>query len=512
MRTSKGYRQHGIAALLASLQVLKELLIPFMVLIVSHGFRSDGGGRALLVRLAIGGALLVGAFLWGYLRWWFLRYRVEDGELKVDEGVVMKKHQSIPIERIQTVDFSEGILHRIFGLVRVQIQTAGGIKPEAVLTAVSRAEADRLERLLKPGPSGGDTERQIRAVEDAPLGVSAPDWPQTERSSEAPLRAYKLPAGRLFLAGLTANNMGVAISILFAVLSQADDLLPNFEIIDFLAESSGSRAFLLLAASALGLAWIMAVGSSILRFADFTLVKQGEDLLITRGLLERRKVTLPVRRIQAVRIVQEVLWKPFGLVAVHVVCAGYGSRKGESSLLFPLMPIGEVELFLREICPDCAVHPEQVPFRRVEPGAKWGYLLPVPIVFGILTALVLWFSPWGWLGLPVTTAALLMAEGAYRRAGWHQDERQLIIRKRWLTETVAVIPRRRIQYFTLSQNPLQRRNGLSSFRVSMAASTIYGTHFSLKGLRRESSMALLVWSGRRSDPIKTHSSEALPPL
>ncbi len=60
------------------------------------------------------------------LAWRRFTYRMEDDEFRVESGVITKKKKYISLERIQTVNTSEGIFQRIFGLVRVQIETAGG--------------------------------------------------------------------------------------------------------------------------------------------------------------------------------------------------------------------------------------------------------------------------------------------------------------------------------------------------------------------------------------------------
>jgi putative membrane protein len=566
MKTFKGSRQHGFAAFLAALKYMKELLLPLVILVVSNGFRNGGEGWAFYWRFALGGALVLGAFGWGFLKWWWFRYKVEGGQLKVEEGVLIKKQQSIPLERIQTVDFSEGLLHRMFGLVRVQVQTAGGTKPEAVFAALSKAEADRLEQVLRAGRSkahpeaaavppensiyeagvwdskeghsaspaseyGGETEPETSADEaqSRNSGESAAAWtrhgdftasggananananaftsmsltPDVNRFREAaddpPEVSFKLPVGRLFLAGLTVNNMGVGISLLFAGLSQADDIFPGFEMFEFLAESSGPRALLILGAAALLISWVLAVGSSVIRFGEFTVSKRGEELLITRGLLERRKVTLPVRRIQAVRITREVLWRPFGLAAVHVVCAGYGNQQGESTLLFPLMKLEAVEPFLQALCPEYAVDPEKAELQRVPRKAIRSYMLPLPIFLSSCTVLAVWLHPLGKWGIAAVAVTILLAWSSYRRAGYSLQGNLLLLRNRWITETLIIVPRRRIQYFTVNRNLFQRRSGLSSITVSLAAGML-GAHFGLKGLKAETSTELQLWSRRTKD-------------
>ena len=60
----------------------------------------------------------------------------------------MKKKRYIPFDRIQSLDYTEGILHRPLKLVKVKVETAGSSsarKSEAELTAITKEEASRIE-------------------------------------------------------------------------------------------------------------------------------------------------------------------------------------------------------------------------------------------------------------------------------------------------------------------------------------------------------------------------------
>ena len=76
--------------------------------------------------------------------------------------VFVRKNRYIRFERIHSVDVSEGIIQRLFGLVKVNIETAGGSKAEAVLSAIRKEEAERLsEHLLEAKRNKNVIEREI---------------------------------------------------------------------------------------------------------------------------------------------------------------------------------------------------------------------------------------------------------------------------------------------------------------------------------------------------------------
>ena len=112
---------------------------------------------------------------------------------------------------------AEPFLHRLLGLVRVDVEAAagGGEGAELSLPAVSRAQADELrEALLAAGPSAG------------------------ARAAEAPL--YRATAGLLAVGGITSLSYLLAPAAIVGVaLNLADDLPGGY--IERAAEAAAER-------------------------------------------------------------------------------------------------------------------------------------------------------------------------------------------------------------------------------------------------------------------------------
>ncbi|MEI2401171.1 PH domain-containing protein, partial [Paenibacillus phytohabitans] len=62
--------------------------------------------------------------------------------------------------------------------------------------------------------------------------------------------------------------------------------------------------------------------------ANFTVVKRDEELFITRGLIEKKQTTIPLTRIQAIRIGENLIRQPFGYATVYIESAGGSIEKG----------------------------------------------------------------------------------------------------------------------------------------------------------------------------------------
>ena len=198
-------------------------------------------------------------------------------------------------------------------------------------------------------------------------------------------------------------------------------------------------------------------GGSLVAFAGFTVTRDGERLRIRRGLLQRTEAALPVRRVHAVRVVEGVLRRPFGLAALRVEVAGYAEEAAAARTLFPLLRRAEVEPFLAALLPELADDPgglEPPPAR-----AARRYVLPPdagrpgrsaarPACSSRASA------PW-----PLLLAPLLALDGwlDYRAAGWRLRDGRLAMRSRRLARSTLLTPAARLQQHSIAQSPLQRR-------------------------------------------------------
>src|SRR5690606_15176417 len=88
--------------------------------------------------------------LMSYLSWSRFTYYVEEEELRLEYGIFIRKKRFIAKNRIQSFDLTQNILHRIFKLVKVEIETAGtGADAEASLNAVTLLKGEALRAQLK---------------------------------------------------------------------------------------------------------------------------------------------------------------------------------------------------------------------------------------------------------------------------------------------------------------------------------------------------------------------------
>jgi putative membrane protein len=480
-------RLHPVAMLIGAISILRRwisgLVLPGIALLVSQGFSLRTMALFLLGILVV--AVL--AALWGFLSWRATAYVVTDNSFRLRQGVIQKSERTIPLEHVQSVDTVQGIIQRLFGVYEVRIETAGGgaTEPDASLSALDRAAAQALRREIEG--SGG------------------------ERSEETagPTVLRQLSTRELLFAGATSGQIGVAFSLLAVGSQFLDDFLSD-AFVRRLVETLMPNwlvVLLILIPTGLLVAWLLAIAGTVLAYYGFTLSREGNFLYIKRGLLERREATIPLSRIQAIRISEGVLRQPLGLAALRVESAGYGEDAGVSTMLFPLLPRDEVDEFLARAAPEFAVNPalESLPRRALRRYVfRATFLALIFAVANTLFSFLVFGASSGLLALLLLPPAAAYGWLCYRDAGWAFEGDKLIVRYRTLGRKTAVAPRRRLQSRGVLRSPFQRRVRLATF-VAEVASGSGGFALRVRDLDSESADDLVGALSAR--PAKTRTFE-----
>src|SRR5699024_11606339 len=86
--------------------------------------------------LISGGILILAVVLFGgydFLNKFRTRFWIEDGKFIYRDGVISNREKELDISRIQSIDFNEPIVHRVFGAVKLYIITPGeGINRDTI--------------------------------------------------------------------------------------------------------------------------------------------------------------------------------------------------------------------------------------------------------------------------------------------------------------------------------------------------------------------------------------------
>jgi putative membrane protein len=432
-------------------------------------------------RWAFAGMLLIifaGTVISVLTRYLSFRFRIERNELITEQGVLARKHRSIPLERVQEIRIEQGVIHRLFNVVNARIETGGGEGAEASLSVLSRAEAERLRRTV--------TER-VAAIRAGSVQLQAAD-----ENVVAPHQVIsKLSLKDLIIAGLITNHLISALVLAGMLWNFADDILPRdiyqraaALISDAVTRLVAKGAATALIIAALGATAILVIGlvfsivRSILLFYGFTFSRRGEDLYRSYGLFTKRASSLPRRRIQVLEIEEKLMRFLFGWATLRADTSGSHREKEDDNdgrdVLIPLVRRREVDRLLPVILE--GFDPESAEWRRVsELAIRRGTISGG--FYCLLTAAGLFafygepFALWPLLLLPLVH---LVSLARYRNLGYAMDDLYLRTRRGWLGRSTHIVPINKIQAVEIHQTPFDRRLNLATLRIDTAGQAYTG--------------------------------------
>ena len=482
------YRLHPISAVITSVKVLKNMILPVAIIVITNGFNFSFNFRSpyfleTILLFGVWGGSAVIALIAGVVKWRTFVYWFENGELHIRYGLFVKKKRYIPFERIQSLNYHEGIFHRLFNLVKVQVETAGSKngKPEAELTAIPKLQADAIELEMQRA------KMQEKVINDLESIIASAE------KTTAPV-IYQMSVRDLVVLATTSGGIGVVLSGLLAVVLQFSDIIPYETVFQELENFIKIGIFLVAITVMFGLmlAWVFSVVITIVNYYEYTVRIEDEKLIITKGLLERKRITLPLNRIQGVRIVENPLRQLTGFSTVFVESAG---GNGENSpdkkiALFPLIKRKDCFEALADLFPEGNWEPHFIrsPKRARSFFYRFDFLWLLPTI-GVCTY---YFYPYGLLSLLFIPIIFLLGLWQYKTAGYSLDDKRLIMQYRLISRFTFFMEKKRIQSIQSSQTYFQKRKNVMSIQATVM-SGMTGTKGNVMNLEHQDIEKIFDW-------------------
>jgi putative membrane protein len=453
-------RFHPLTVLFSLGGELRNFLLP-VILATMTASRGRSVQSWFLIFLLPGFVMAAG-------RYWFSTYRYDETELVVRTGIFFKNERHIPYTRIQSVDAVQNVLHRFFGVVDVKVQTGTGGEAEATLSVLPlSALAEMRERVFEGKRASGVTDTVDAAVPLAGERIVA-------GASVAPVATESILAlgpGELALSGILDNRGWVVIGALTGLVWESG-VSDRIEELSSVSDGSSWKVVAAVAAGLFVVSPILSLVWAVIRLHGFTLSKRGTDLGIEYGAFTRVTATIPLRRVQTVRIKRGIghLW--CGRAAVRVETAGgTGGKPGsgaEREWIAPIIPVAALNAFLQHILPSVSLG--DVEWHPVDPRA-FGRRARVGAL--VMLALGAASSPWtGWWALALTPVLMVIAIVAARQhvrgLGWAHDDGAMYFRSGWLRRTITIVPLPKIQCVELVESPFDRRFAMAQVNVDAA--------------------------------------------
>jgi putative membrane protein len=336
--------------------------------------------------------------------WLVTRWRIEDGVLRIESGLIRRTSRRFPPEQLQAVDTVRPATARIFGLAEVRLRMGASTGSSGRLAYLSDADAEAVRaRLLALAH-----------------GVSDDTPPPPERV------LFTIGSGRL-VASILLSGLGLILEFVIIGLVLLTALEPAALGATL---SGGATAF-------------VGLGTNLFRRLnseyEMTVAEASDGIRLRSGLLQTASETIPQGRVQAVRLVEPLMWRPLGWCRLEVDVAGKQranrENKAESGNLRAVLPVGsreQAEWLLHWILPG-------VPRPGLDPPRRARWKSPI----------------------------------RYRHLSWGRNQTYAVTTSGRVRLTTEWVPLAKVQSIRRVQGPLQRMLNLATVHLDTAGRNIH---------------------------------------
>lgn len=468
-------RQSPAAILFILGRTLRILLRQFWVILLVVVFNSKKQALNSFT-LTILGMAAFGAIssIAAYFR---LYYYIKDGELILEKGIIRRKKLSLPLERIQSVNFKQGILHQVLNVVSIEIDTAGSAGREFSLQALAREDAELLRETVEKNRKSIVADPQYDEAQGEILN-SEINKIQPEKSQQL---LFKLSPLDLIKIGISQNHFRTAGIIMVFFLSFFDDLEEALDINlskkieEFMGmtEDVDFWPYLIIGVPFFfAISFLITLFRTVLQYFGLKFWRLERGFRMESGLFTRQEVYADLGKLQFVRWDSSPLKRLYKMVSVRLPQAASVQVSRRLSANVP----GCYEEHLESI--RHAYFPEEKNYAETTHGVNWRIVIRMFILQGIFPVTVGILASWNWFGMDVwgwliwLPFALWLSIQYYRTWKWHVSEEG--IRTAWgvLNRHQILLQWHKVQAVTIRQSIFLKRRGLAHLILFTAAGAV----------------------------------------
>lgn len=450
-------------------------LIVFAVLIIYNNLNEVikviKSGRLPEGKMVVGfGILLIITIIytiWNFMRWYKTWIMFENESIVIERNTWNRKVNTIGMKNISNVNLEQNLFQRVIGVYQVKLDTnsASTANSTDVDIVLSEKMARAFQKNILAHLGEGNSEQAELQQEEQVVHQNEIAY------SSSQLVKHCLSTLKISWLLLGLFTMVTAIIGLRQQVNEISDLL------DMLGAIIAILAFLATT--------IWNLVGDFFRLYDFHVYRSGNKLYLSYGLFNKREYIIPVEKINAVVIHQNLMARIMKRQYVELVCIGLGDEKKEGTQIMLASTMKELEANMKLLLPEYAnkihVSLEKQP-RSVIATKIPGYLLQITL--GAICAVCVYLSvAESLLGVIFAAIAVLLLRIFqeilwYKTTGLYCDEAGLAIATGVFTKRITFLDYYKIQTLKMKQGPFRKKYNLHQGEMHILAaahSSVYMT-------------------------------------
>ncbi|MDU6427321.1 MAG: PH domain-containing protein [Clostridium perfringens] len=287
---------------------------------------------------------------------------------------------------------------------------------------------------------------------------------------EVNIKEKKISNKDLILYGFTSFNLFIAIIFIFNAWGKIEKFI-NSEYVDSVINgyiaNEASKIGIIFAIVGLLVALIIlkaiATVYYFIKYYNFTLLKEGENIKIKYGLFSTKEFSFKENSIKLIKLKSNPLRQLLKRYEINVVIKGYSGEGKEQIIMYPIGNSKEVQNIIREFIPQWSIENEGEGIRH---GKIFMIIKPVLIVFLIsLVAYLILPIKWVWLINIISFIIIPSSILKGRNINLKVDENKVRAVTGGFFRTIHILKGKDIQAVGFNTNPIQEKNNIGKIVI-----------------------------------------------
>lgn len=458
-------RQSLVAILMIVLKTYRVLIGAVWPFLLVFLFK-DGSSKNDYWLLFIIAAALIGMVysIINYFRYYFY---LDKDELVIESGVIKRSKLNVPFDRIQTINFEQNIIHRVFNVVRLKIDTAGSAKAEFQFQALNSEKANLLRDILLAKRKAVST--QVTEVSEN----------NTEDKESDYTTIMKLSLVDLIKAGAVENHLksgGIILAFMFWIWQNLDDAEVNIdsEVGETVTSQIGTGLYLIIILTTLFvvLSFLVSLVKMIITNYDLKFLRSKNGFKINAGLFTQKDTSALDHKIQVISWGDNPLKKLIGIKDLHLKQASSVVLSNKSSIRVPSCSEEQINLVRDTLYGKESFN--NIVFSPIDKRYFYRNGGILTLIFVLIVSLLIYLD----LPLQATIIGIFAVIVvftfylSYRKKRYGFNDKMFVIKGGAYGDKTEMLPIYKIQSISKKQTPYQRRNDLGNLVIHTASGKV----------------------------------------
>ncbi len=412
-------------------------------------------------------------------------YELTETEIKCNRGVLFRKRSVLDYKKVHAINKKQNLFHRVCRVAVLTVDSGStNTAYQAEITIVEKEKIvdSMLKKLNSLKENGTESVADIKEKEEVLL---------SDNDS-----LYHFTSKRKMLYTLINILSTAFFTVLFGVLAIIVIGVCKF-VLQLNALGTWGQyylyALLIMIVAMLLFSIITLVGSMVHSFVGyhkFTVAKQGNNIQISYGLLEKHTNTFSYDRIKAVKISQSLVERMLGFATIKLEVIGYTSDTGNEGsdigVLVPFCKYDEVGKILSKVLPDYVPDQKQTKAVSYFPFVSWFLLffgIALSVVLSLTIAImvilrvsvsIIYIVAFGILGLGLIALILKLVSAvlSYKNNGLAINNGKITAYYGGFTKNVTVFKAKNLIAAESVTTPLRKKAGISSLVMHLKTNAL----------------------------------------